>query len=68
MERQKQEKEIGATATAPRSVFWQRSINSSSNLSRKSYSPAYAAANRDSETEDDMDIRLTNKHRSCLIG
>lgn len=67
MERQKQKREkreIGATATAPRSVFWQRSINSSSNLSRKSYSPAYAAANRDSEREEDMDIRLTNKHRS----
>ena len=27
-------------------LFWQRSINSSSNHSRKSHSPAYAAAHR----------------------
>lgn len=72
MERQKQEwlreeREIEAAATAPRLVFWQRSINSSSNLSRKSHSPAYAAANTDSETEEDTAIRLTNKNRLWLL-
>lgn len=72
MERQKQEwlreeREIEAAATAPRLVFWQRSINSSSNLSRKSHSPAYAAANTDSETEEDTAIKLTNKNRLWLL-
>lgn len=43
--KRKREREIGAAATAPRSVLWQRSINSSSNLSRKSHSSASAAAN-----------------------
>lgn len=56
-------REIGAAATAPRSVLRQRSINSSSNLSRKSHSSACAAANRDSETEGDMDTWLKNKCR-----
>lgn len=48
----------GAAATAPRLVLWQRSINSSSNLSRKRHSSTYAAANTDSETEADMDTWL----------
>lgn len=59
-------REIGAAATAPRSVLRQRSINSSSNLSRKSHSSAYAAANTDSETEGDMDTWLRNRDHASL--
>ena len=64
-ERLREEREIGATATAPRMVLWQRSINSSSNLSRKSHSSA--SANRDSETEADMDTKQSNKHRDHVL-
>lgn len=52
-------------ATAPRLVLWLGSINSSSNLSRKSHS-SYATANTDSETKAETDTWLTKTDNILL--